>query len=227
MLLAYGHRAVAPPRAASERRPARWRTPTLVLAWLSVLSYAACAWLCYAALHADTYARDVAWRDLAFYLMLKAQGRAVRSHPVIDTLLRHRILLERLRPLESKLSYRLTKLLQLAASGEEGSQGLSTSQQDLAERYAAGRGVPRVRAEAIAWFRKAAQGLNLRACLRLGVLLELQGSIDKDPDAKAEAQVWYAAAAEGGEVAAIRWLADQVPKFFPHGERDFRNGICI
>ena len=28
--------------------------------------------------------------NLAFYLMLKAQGRAVRSHPVIDTLLRHR-----------------------------------------------------------------------------------------------------------------------------------------
>ena len=71
--------------------------------------------------------------NIAFYLMLKAQGRAVREHPVIDALLKHRILLERIRPLEAKVSYRLTKLLQLAANSE-GDGKLSTSQQDLAER---------------------------------------------------------------------------------------------
>ena len=31
--------------------------------------------------------------NLAFYLMLKSQGRAVRTHPVIDALRRHRLLL--------------------------------------------------------------------------------------------------------------------------------------
>ena len=45
--------------------------------------------------------------NIAFYLLLKAQGRAVREHPVIDALLKHRVLLERIRPLEQKQSYRL------------------------------------------------------------------------------------------------------------------------
>jgi hypothetical protein len=73
--------------------------------------------------------------NIAFYLMLKAQGRAVREHPVIDALLRHRILIERLRPLEAKQSYRLSKLLELAASADaEGGGGLSTAHADLAEK---------------------------------------------------------------------------------------------
>jgi U3 small nucleolar RNA-associated protein 3 len=71
--------------------------------------------------------------NLAFYLLLKAQGRTVREHPVIDALLKHRILLERIRPLEAKSSYRLQKLLQLA-SASEAEGGLSATQKDLAER---------------------------------------------------------------------------------------------
>ena len=71
--------------------------------------------------------------NLAFYLLLKSQGRAVREHPVIDALLKHRILLERIRPLEAKSAYRLQKLLQLAAAAE-GDGGLSGAQKDLAER---------------------------------------------------------------------------------------------
>ena len=74
--------------------------------------------------------------NLSFYLMLKAQGRAVRSHPVIDALLRHRILLERIRPLETKLRYRLQKLLQLAAAADTATEGsgLTDAQRDLSER---------------------------------------------------------------------------------------------
>jgi len=74
--------------------------------------------------------------NLAFYLMLKSQGRAVRTHPVIDALLRHRLLLERMRPLETKLHYRLTKLLQLAAAADApgDARGLTDAQQDLSER---------------------------------------------------------------------------------------------
>jgi len=56
--------------------------------------------------------------NIAFYLHLKAQGAPIRDHPVIDTLLRHRVLIERLRPLEQKLRYRVQRLLQLATSGD-------------------------------------------------------------------------------------------------------------
>ena len=57
------------------------------------------------------------------------QGRPVREHPVIDALLRHRLLIERLRPLDQKLKYRLQKLLQLASGAEASS--LSESQREL------------------------------------------------------------------------------------------------
>ncbi|KAL1530936.1 hypothetical protein AB1Y20_001827 [Prymnesium parvum] len=66
--------------------------------------------------------------NIAFYLMLKARGAAVRDHPVIDALLRHRLLLERLRPVEQKMSYRLHKLLELASAD---ALSLSESQRDL------------------------------------------------------------------------------------------------
>ena len=72
--------------------------------------------------------------NISFYLLLKAQGRTVRDHPVIDALLRHRILLERLRPLEAKQSYRLSKMLQLAAASGEGGEGAASRLGDLAER---------------------------------------------------------------------------------------------
>ena len=73
--------------------------------------------------------------NIGFYLMLKAQGRAVREHPVIDALLRHRLLLERLRPLEQKSAYRLSKLLQLAAAeADEGHGGKGGGLRDLSER---------------------------------------------------------------------------------------------
>ena len=57
--------------------------------------------------------------NVTFYLLLKAQGESVKEHPVIAALLRHRVMIERLRPLEQKLKYRLQKLLQLAQQGDE------------------------------------------------------------------------------------------------------------
>ena len=74
--------------------------------------------------------------NIAFYLLLKAQGRAVREHPVIDALLKHRVLLERIRPLEQKQSYCLGKLLQVAAAAGDGAgaEGAKAKLGDLAER---------------------------------------------------------------------------------------------
>jgi U3 small nucleolar RNA-associated protein 3 len=58
--------------------------------------------------------------NVAFYLLLKAEGRSVRDHPVILQLVKTRTLLEKLRPLDKKLSYQIDKLLKLAQSLDTG-----------------------------------------------------------------------------------------------------------
>ena len=57
--------------------------------------------------------------NLSFYLLLKAEGRSVKSHPVIKNLVMLRTMLEKLRPLEKKLSYQINKLLKAAELGPE------------------------------------------------------------------------------------------------------------
>ena len=44
--------------------------------------------------------------NIAFYLLLKASGRPVRDHPVVASLLRHRVLIDRLAPLDKASSGR-------------------------------------------------------------------------------------------------------------------------
>ncbi|KAK9817376.1 hypothetical protein WJX74_000184 [Apatococcus lobatus] len=53
---------------------------------------------------------------IVFYLVLKAEGQPVHSHPVIPRLLTLRAYLDRIRPLDRKLQYQLDKLLAAAAS---------------------------------------------------------------------------------------------------------------
>jgi len=55
--------------------------------------------------------------NIAFYLLLKAKGERVKDHPVIDQLVRLRIIIEKLRPLDAKLKYQIDKLLKLAITG--------------------------------------------------------------------------------------------------------------
>jgi U3 small nucleolar RNA-associated protein 3 len=55
--------------------------------------------------------------NIAFYLLLKANGKTVRDHPVVASLLRHRVLIDRLAPLDKKMRYRVQKLLRTAADG--------------------------------------------------------------------------------------------------------------
>jgi len=57
--------------------------------------------------------------NIAFYLLLKTEGRSVRDHPVIEHLVRLRVLLERIRPIDQKLRYQINKLLRLAASDRD------------------------------------------------------------------------------------------------------------
>lgn len=49
--------------------------------------------------------------NIVFYLLLKAEGRAVREHPVIARLLELRAYLEKIRPIDKKLQYQMDKLL--------------------------------------------------------------------------------------------------------------------
>jgi U3 small nucleolar ribonucleoprotein protein LCP5 len=49
--------------------------------------------------------------NLAFYFYLKADGKRVKDHPVIQTLVELRLYLEKLKPIEQKLKYQIDKLV--------------------------------------------------------------------------------------------------------------------
>ena len=51
-------------------------------------------------------------QHITFYLLLKAEGQRIQSHPVIESLLRIRTMMERLKPLERKLKHEIDRLLQ-------------------------------------------------------------------------------------------------------------------
>ncbi|KAL3687632.1 hypothetical protein R1sor_013941 [Riccia sorocarpa] len=53
-------------------------------------------------------------QSIIFYLMLKAEGRSVKDHPVIARLVELRLYLEKIRPIDKKLQYQIEKLLKAA-----------------------------------------------------------------------------------------------------------------
>jgi len=55
--------------------------------------------------------------NISFYLSLKAEGKSVKDHPVIDQLVKIRTIMEKLAPLDKKLKYQIDKLLKTAAVG--------------------------------------------------------------------------------------------------------------
>jgi len=55
--------------------------------------------------------------NLSFYLLLKAEGRLVKKHPVIKTLASLRTVSEKIRSIDSKLKYQVEKLLKMATLG--------------------------------------------------------------------------------------------------------------
>ncbi|KAJ7534374.1 hypothetical protein O6H91_13G091500 [Diphasiastrum complanatum] len=54
-------------------------------------------------------------QTIVFYLLLKAEGRSVRDHPVISRLVEIRMLIEKIRPIDKKLHYQIEKLLKSAS----------------------------------------------------------------------------------------------------------------
>ena len=53
---------------------------------------------------------------LVFYILLKAEGRPVRDHPVIARLVEIRAFLEKARPIDKRLRYQMDKLLNAVAT---------------------------------------------------------------------------------------------------------------
>jgi len=52
--------------------------------------------------------------NISFYLMLKAEGKSVKNHPVIDQLVKSRTILEKMRPIESRLKHQIEKLVRIS-----------------------------------------------------------------------------------------------------------------
>jgi U3 small nucleolar RNA-associated protein 3 len=55
--------------------------------------------------------------NLSFYLLLKAEGKLVKKHPVIKTLASLRTMCEKIRSIDSKLKYHVDKLLKMTTLG--------------------------------------------------------------------------------------------------------------
>jgi hypothetical protein len=49
--------------------------------------------------------------------MLKSQGKSVKDHPVVDQLVRIRAIMDKMKPIEKKLSYQIDKLVRTANLG--------------------------------------------------------------------------------------------------------------
>jgi hypothetical protein len=76
-------------------------------------------------------------------------------------------------------------------------QGSARAQNDLGVVYQLGRGVEHSDAEALKWYRKAAERNFPLAQSNLGWMLENGRGVDKDP---ASAMFWYKLAAQGGDM---------------------------
>eukprot|EP00375_Theileria_parva_P003576 XP_766261.1 hypothetical protein [Theileria parva strain Muguga] len=61
---------------------------------------------------------------LTYYLLLKVHGVSVEKHPVIDRLLEIRLLLDKAKPIENKLQYQISKLLNNLKAKEEDDESL-------------------------------------------------------------------------------------------------------
>ena len=55
--------------------------------------------------------------NVCYYLVMKAEGRSISQHPVIQHLVEMRVYMEKMNPLENKLKYQIDKLLRTATNG--------------------------------------------------------------------------------------------------------------
>jgi len=68
---------------------------------------------------------------LAFYLLLKIEGKPVENHPVIHKLTHIKSLFEKLKPLDQKLSYQVDKMANMTEAGAQGALSHKPNLEDL------------------------------------------------------------------------------------------------
>lgn len=75
--------------------------------------------------------------SIVFYLLLKAEGRPVRDHPVIKRLVEVRAYLEKVRPIDKRLQYQIEKLLAAAqrAAGTRDDEAAAPAEEPDALRH--------------------------------------------------------------------------------------------
>eukprot|EP01060_Flectonema_neradi_P033581 TRINITY_DN5678_c0_g1_i1.p1 TRINITY_DN5678_c0_g1~~TRINITY_DN5678_c0_g1_i1.p1 ORF type:complete len:551 (+),score=172.20 TRINITY_DN5678_c0_g1_i1:44-1696(+) len=69
--------------------------------------------------------------NLSFYLLLKAEGKPVKDNPVVKKLIELRAYIDKLKPIEKKLQYQISRLLSKAALQESGGADTSTDRANL------------------------------------------------------------------------------------------------
>ena len=57
--------------------------------------------------------------NLAFIIQLKLSGKQVESHPVVQSLIELRVMLEKMKPVEQKLKYQIDKVVRTAVVGDQ------------------------------------------------------------------------------------------------------------
>ena len=62
--------------------------------------------------------------NVVFYLALKSEGRSVKTHPVLKQLLELRYVMEKMRPLDSKLKYQLDRLIKFSTLSADERQAM-------------------------------------------------------------------------------------------------------
>ena len=60
--------------------------------------------------------------NISFYLYMRASGKPVHDHPVIEKLVELRLYLEKIKPIEQKLKYQVDKLVKAAVTGQAGEE---------------------------------------------------------------------------------------------------------
>ena len=68
---------------------------------------------------------------LAFYLLLKVEGKPVENHPVIHKLTHIKTLFEKLKPLDQKLQYQIDKMANMTEAASQGNLAHKPNLKDL------------------------------------------------------------------------------------------------
>lgn len=134
--------------------------------------------------------------SVVYYLMLKGRSGTVQGHPVIRKMLRYRLMLEKIRPLEIKMRFQIEKLLQPQDSDEtrfrpnpdgmavdeNGEDGASDDDQD--GKYRAPKLAPVFypEDEKEAGKAKRDEERRSRAASKSRLLSELRGEMDDAPE---------------------------------------------